>query len=100
MDLKSITTMSENSETIEKEENLDPFDIAQKQLYKACKLMNYDRHIYVALSEPERFIEVKITMRMDDGRTETFKGFRSQYNSARGPMKGGIRWHPDESENN
>ena len=97
MDLKSITTMSENSEPIEKAENLDPFDIAQKQLYKACKLMNYDRHIYVALSEPERFIEVKITMRMDDGRTETFKGFRSQYNSARGPMKGGIRWHPDES---
>ncbi len=77
----------------EKSENLDPFDISQKQLFKACKLMDYDRHIYAALSEPERFIEVKITMKMDDGHTETFKGFRSQYNSARGPMKGGIRWH-------
>ncbi|MFW9882106.1 MAG: Glu/Leu/Phe/Val dehydrogenase, partial [Candidatus Thorarchaeota archaeon] len=45
----------------------------------------------------ERFIQIKITMRMDNGSLKTFQGFRSQYNSARGPMKGGIRWHPDES---
>ena len=81
----------------EKPENLDPFDISQKQLYKALKLMGYDRHIYEALSEPEKFIEIKITMRMDNGQIRTFRGFRSQYNSARGPMKGGIRWHPDEN---
>jgi glutamate dehydrogenase (NAD(P)+) len=36
-------------------------------------------------------------MKMDDGSIKTFRGFRSQYNSARGPMKGGIRWHPEES---
>jgi glutamate dehydrogenase (NAD(P)+) len=81
----------------EESENLDPFDISQKQLYKALKLMGYGRYYYAALSEPERFIEVKITARMDDGSLKTYKGFRSQYNSARGPMKGGIRWHPDES---
>ena len=81
----------------EKLENLDPFDISQKQLYKALKLMGYDRHIYEALSEPEKFIEIKITMKMDNGEIRTFRGFRSQYNSARGPMKGGIRWHPDEN---
>ncbi len=81
----------------DKVENLDPFDISQKQLYKALKLMGYGRDIYAALSEPERFLEIKITMKMDDGRIETFKGFRCQYNSARGPMKGGIRWHPDET---
>ncbi len=78
-------------------ENLDPFEISQKQLYKACKLMGYDHQIFNALSEPEKFIEIKITMRMDNGDIKTFKGFRSQYNSARGPMKGGIRWHPDEN---
>jgi len=78
-------------------ENLDPFQISQIQLNNACKLIGYDRSIYNALSEPERFIEIKITMKMDDGSLHTFKGFRSQYNSARGPMKGGIRWHPDES---
>jgi glutamate dehydrogenase (NAD(P)+) len=78
-------------------ENLDPFLIAQKQLYDACKLNGYDNDIYNTLSTPERFVEIKITMKMDDGTLNTFRGFRSQYNSARGPMKGGIRWHPDES---
>ena len=78
-------------------ENLDPFQIAQKQLSDACKLSNYDNEIYEALREPERFIQIKITMKMDNGSIRTFQGFRSQYNSARGPMKGGIRWHPDES---
>jgi glutamate dehydrogenase (NAD(P)+) len=78
-------------------ENLDPFQISQIQLYNACKLRGCDRDVYKALSEPERFVEVKLTMRMDDNSIKTFKGFRSQYNSARGPMKGGIRWHPEET---
>jgi glutamate dehydrogenase (NAD(P)+) len=78
-------------------ENLDPFSIAQQQLYDACKIVGYDRELYDALSEPERFVQIKITMKMDDGALKTFRGFRSQYNSARGPMKGGIRWHPEES---
>ncbi|MBY9004196.1 MAG: Glu/Leu/Phe/Val dehydrogenase [Candidatus Lokiarchaeota archaeon] len=78
-------------------ENLDPFQISQIQLYNACKIRACDREIYKALSEPERFVEVKLTIKMDDNSLKTFKGFRSQYNSARGPMKGGIRWHPDET---
>ncbi len=78
-------------------ENLDPFTISQKQLYDACKISGYDSQIYNALKTPERFVEIKITMKMDDGTLKTFRGFRSQYNSARGPMKGGIRWHPEES---
>jgi len=78
-------------------ENLDPFQISQIQLYNACKIRGCDREIYKSLSEPERFVEVKLTMKMDDNSLKTFKGFRSQYNSARGPMKGGIRWHPDET---
>ncbi len=78
-------------------ENLDPFTIARTQLSDACKIANYDSEIYNALSEPERFVQIKITMKMDDGSIKTFQGFRSQYNSARGPMKGGIRWHPEES---
>lgn len=78
-------------------ENLDPFAISQKQLYDACKISGYESQIYNALSTPERFVEIKITMKMDNGSLKTFRGFRSQYNSARGPMKGGIRWHPEES---
>ncbi|TKJ21727.1 MAG: glutamate dehydrogenase [Promethearchaeota archaeon Loki_b32] len=78
-------------------EELDPFKISQKQLYEACKISGCVSDVYNALNEPERFVEVKLLMKMDDGSLKTFKGFRSQYNSARGPMKGGIRWHPDES---
>ncbi|HEC38249.1 hypothetical protein LCGC14_0915870 [marine sediment metagenome] len=78
-------------------ENLDPFQISQKQLFNACKINGCDSDVYKVLKEPERFVEVKLIMKMDDGSLKTFKGFRSQYNSARGPMKGGIRWHPDES---
>jgi len=78
-------------------ENLDPFQISQIQLYNACKIRGCDREIYKSLSQPERFIEIKLTIKMDDNSLKTFKGFRSQYNSARGPMKGGIRWHPDET---
>ncbi len=78
-------------------DKFDPFELSQKQLYNACKINGCNSEVYDALSEPERFIEVKIIMKMDDGSLKIFKGFRSQYNSARGPMKGGIRWHPDES---
>jgi len=78
-------------------ENLDPFSIAQKQLLDSCNMKGYDKYIYDALKEPERFVEVSITIRMDDGSFKTFRGFRSQYNTARGPGKGGIRWHPEES---
>ncbi|NVM54891.1 MAG: Glu/Leu/Phe/Val dehydrogenase [Candidatus Helarchaeota archaeon] len=78
-------------------EELNPFKIAQQQLQQACDLLGYDESIFHALAEPERFITVNITIKMDDGSRKSFKGFRSQYNSARGPVKGGIRWHPDES---
>jgi len=78
-------------------EDLDPFKISQNQLSDACKIMEYDSDIYDALSIPERFVEIRLTMKMDDGSVKSFRGFRSQYNSARGPMKGGIRWHPEES---
>lgn len=78
-------------------ENLDPFSISQRQLFDACKISGYESEIYNSLSTPERFVEIKITMKMDNGSLKTFRGFRSQYNSARGPMKGGIRWHPDET---
>ncbi|MFO1533035.1 MAG: Glu/Leu/Phe/Val dehydrogenase [Thermoplasmatota archaeon] len=49
------------------------------------------------LREPQRFLQVSIPVRMDDGTTRTFIGFRCQYNDARGPTKGGIRFHPEET---
>jgi len=78
--------------------SLDPFKIAQEQLANACKIKEISNEVYNALAEPERFVRIRITIKMDNGSLKTFTGFRSQYNSARGPMKGGIRWHPEESE--
>ena len=51
--------------TLNEHEELDPFDIAQKQLFQACKLNGYDNEIYNSLSVPERFVEIKIIMKMD-----------------------------------
>jgi len=78
-------------------ENLNPFVIAQKQLDNAAKIMKLDPAIHQFLREPMRVLEVSIPVKMDDGTTKVFKGFRVQYNDARGPTKGGIRFHPEET---
>ena len=78
-------------------EELNPFKIAQAQLDKAASIMKLDANVHQYLREPQRFLQVTIPVRMDNGKTTTFIGFRSQYNDARGPAKGGIRYHPDET---
>lgn len=78
-------------------ENLNPFAIAQTQLDKAAAFLQLDPDMHAFLREPMREFHFSIPVRMDDGRTQTFKAFRVQYNDARGPAKGGIRFHPDET---
>ncbi|MGC8581393.1 MAG: Glu/Leu/Phe/Val family dehydrogenase [Thermoplasmata archaeon] len=78
-------------------ENLNPFKIAQEQLDNAAKIMKLDPAVHQFLREPMRVLEVSIPVKMDDGTTKVFKGFRVQYNDARGPTKGGIRFHPEET---
>jgi glutamate dehydrogenase (NAD(P)+) len=78
-------------------EELNPFKIAQAQLDEAAKVMDMDEDMHAFLREPMRFLRVTIPVKMDDGSTKTFVGFRCQYNDARGPTKGGLRWHPDET---
>lgn len=79
-------------------EELNPFRIAQAQLDKAAKAMGLPKDMHAYLREPQRFLQVSIPVRMDRGGTRTFIGFRCQYNDARGPTKGGIRYHPEETE--
>ncbi|MFQ6128395.1 MAG: Glu/Leu/Phe/Val dehydrogenase [Thermoplasmata archaeon] len=79
------------------EKDLNPFKIAQRQLRIATEALGYPSEIYEALAEPMRTLEVNFTIRMDDGSLKSFKGFRCQYNDARGPCKGGIRYHPEET---
>jgi len=78
-------------------ETLNPFKMAQQQLSTAADLMNLDEDIHAVLREPMREFHVSIPVRMDDGTLKVFKGFRVQYNDARGPAKGGIRFHPGET---
>jgi glutamate dehydrogenase (NAD(P)+) len=60
----------------------------------ASKVMDLPDHIERMLTTPVREVSVQITIERDDGSLETFVGFRIQHNNARGPMKGGIRYHP------
>ncbi|MEM3855951.1 MAG: Glu/Leu/Phe/Val dehydrogenase, partial [Candidatus Micrarchaeaceae archaeon] len=78
-------------------EELNPFKIAQQQLDEAAEVMNLDKQAHAILREPMRTLIVNIPVRMRDGEVKTFTGFRVQYNDARGPVKGGIRFHPEEN---
>jgi glutamate dehydrogenase (NAD(P)+) len=71
--------------------------MAQAQLDDAAQLIGLNESIHGFLREPKRILEVSVPVRMDDGHFHLFKGFRVQHNMARGPAKGGIRFHPDVS---
>ncbi len=73
----------------------NPFDTAKSQLDAAAKIANLDVDKVEQLKHPDRYIEVSIPVNMDDGSVRIFTGFRSQHNNARGPYKGGIRYHQD-----
>ena len=75
----------------------NPFHIAQRQLDEAAKILKLDAAIHEFLRWPMREMHVTLPVKMDDGTTKVFHGFRVQYNDSRGPTKGGIRFHPDET---
>jgi glutamate dehydrogenase (NAD(P)+) len=68
-----------------------------KRLYNTGRLLGLDDETIEALATPERVLEVKMTVRLKDGRVRTFVGWRSQHNSALGPYKGGVRYHPSST---
>jgi len=78
-------------------EKLNAFAIAQQQLGQAAEIMGLDQATHDLLRWPLRELHVTLPVRMDDGTTQVFQGFRVQYNDARGPTKGGLRFHPDET---
>ncbi|MGD8560899.1 MAG: Glu/Leu/Phe/Val dehydrogenase [Desulfarculaceae bacterium] len=75
----------------------NPFAIAQQQVDEASERMGLDDQTREMLRWPQREIWLRLPVRMDDGSVKVFQAFRVQYNGARGPYKGGIRWHPDET---
>jgi len=76
-------------------ENLNPFVIAKSQFEQAAERLKLDPGVREILSSPKRALTVSIPVRMDDGSYKVFTGHRVVHNMARGPAKGGIRFHPD-----
>jgi glutamate dehydrogenase (NAD(P)+) len=74
---------------------VNPFESARKQLSQAAEIANLEKNKIEQLMSPDRYVEVSIPVLMDSGEQKIFKGFRSQHNNARGPYKGGIRYHQD-----
>src|SRR5438046_3529418 len=68
--------------------------IVQNQFDRAADLINLEAYMRKILMSPFREVQVEVPVRMDDGRIEVFTGYRVQHNGARGPCKGGIRYHP------
>jgi glutamate dehydrogenase/leucine dehydrogenase len=76
-------------------EKPDPLDIALQQLNVTAEKLGLDDGIHEILKHPKRAFIVSIPIKMDDGAVKVFMGCRVQHNDARGPYKGGIRYHPD-----
>jgi len=76
-------------------EDLNPFRIAQIQFDMAAEYLKLDLGLRQVLRTPKRILEVSIPTKMDNGQVKVLTGFRVQHNLARGPGKGGIRFHPN-----
>lgn len=75
-------------------EKLNLLTSTQIVIHDALKKMGYNEEMYELLKEPLRMSDVRIPVRMDDGSTKIFNGFRAQHNDAVGPTMGGVRFHP------
>ncbi|MFF5995875.1 Glu/Leu/Phe/Val dehydrogenase [Lysinibacillus sp. KU-BSD001] len=79
-------------------ENLNLFTSTQDVIKDALGKLGYDEGMYELLKEPLRLLTVRIPVKMDDGTTKVFTGYRAQHSDAVGPTKGGVRFHPMVSE--
>jgi len=70
----------------------------QKQFKQIANILNIESEIIQELEEPQRLIKFQIPVKMDNRKVKIFYGFRAQHNNALGPYKGGIRFHPEVSE--
>ncbi|HEY6963409.1 MAG TPA: Glu/Leu/Phe/Val dehydrogenase [Gaiellaceae bacterium] len=73
----------------------NPFRIAQQQLHNVAEVFGIDERLVNVLQECKKAVEVSIPTTLDDGSVKAYRGYRVTHNIARGPSKGGIRYHPD-----
>lgn len=78
-------------------DSYNSFRVAQQQILDAAKILNLDEATINLLSVPQREFNFTLHVNMDNGKVKIFQGYRIQYNFARGPAKGGIRFHPEET---
>jgi glutamate dehydrogenase (NAD(P)+) len=78
-------------------QSYNSFEVAKQQVLEAARLLNLDDATIELLTKPQREMNFTLHVRMDDNTTKIFQAYRIQYNFARGPAKGGIRFHPDET---
>lgn len=74
---------------------MSELDDVREQMDNVKEIIDVEDNIFNRLKQPKKTLEVSLPIHMDDGSVKTFKGFRCQYDDARGPFKGGIRYHPN-----
>src|SRR5215475_8567771 len=91
----STTQFPASTPTTPIKEDLDSFRIAMRQFDYAAEKCGLEPGLSEVLRRPRRALSLSLPVKMDDGTIRVFEGFRVQHNSARGPCKGGIRYHPN-----
>jgi len=87
------------ADSINKEkEQLDVLTSTRAVVKDALDRLGYPNEVYELLKDSMRILKVRIPVKMDDGSTKVFTGFRAQHNNAVGPTKGGVRFHPEVTE--
>lgn len=89
---------NDKNEPTQAQEKLNLFERTQEVIRTALDRMGYKDDVYDLLKEPLRLLTVRIPVRMDDDSIKVFTGYRAQHNDAVGPTKGGVRFHPDVTE--
>ncbi|MEG7334611.1 glutamate dehydrogenase [Bacillus sp. 0102A] len=82
----------------EEKEALNLFLSTQTIIKEALRKLGYPGDMYELMKEPQRMLTVRIPVKMDNGSVKVYTGYRSQHNDAVGPTKGGVRFHPEVSE--
>ena len=95
--IQPVEEKKKTPETGKSSKSYNSFEIAQAQFDKVARYLQLDPATRELLRWPLREFQFAIPIRMDDGTTKVFRGFRVQHNDARGPGKGGIRFHPQET---
>ncbi|KQL49266.1 Glu/Leu/Phe/Val family dehydrogenase [Brevibacillus choshinensis] len=90
--------VTESTQGTEKQESLNLLDSTQVVIKEALEKLGYQESMFELLKEPLRVLTVRIPVRMDNGEVKVFTGYRAQHNDAVGPTKGGIRFHPEVTE--